>query len=134
LPLSSTSNYQSLNIPFTISDGIHALSSSSSSEEGKQAMILIYSLDSKGLPLTWDISIMSVFSPGWGASTSNNGSAILDKAAYQFPFSGDANWMLVSSNAGVWSKSEAPVPVPAPLLLLGSGLLGLAGFRKKIKK
>jgi hypothetical protein len=28
----------------------------------------------------------------------------------------------------------APVPVPAPILLLGSGLLGLAGIRKKFKK
>lgn len=27
-----------------------------------------------------------------------------------------------------------PVPVPAAILLLGSGLVGLTGFRRKLKK
>ncbi len=36
-------------------------------------------------------------------------------------------------NDNLMGKGTAPVPEPATLLLLGSGLLGLAGFRKKSK-
>jgi len=32
------------------------------------------------------------------------------------------------------SNFSAPVPLPSAILLLGSGLVGLAGFRKKFKK
>ncbi len=50
-------------------------------------------------------------------------------------FAGDDGWVINSSpNPGSGSLSTATVPLPSAVFLLGSGLFGLVGFRRKVIK
>jgi PEP-CTERM motif len=65
-----------------------------------------------------------------GASADFLDTAVLD-LDMPFVVPQEYNFTSVSGNT---QTGPAPVPVPATMLLLGSGLVGLAGFRRKIRK
>jgi hypothetical protein len=88
---------------------------------------LLYYLDTSGnWQLAWTIPVAG----GWGMRTRTIDGLDIVTTALKFTYlsgSGD-EWKSVSEI----DAFGTPVPVPAAFLLFGSGMMGLAGFRKKI--
>ncbi len=123
------------NLPFTMTAGLLTLSSSSPNYISN---FELFSVDSTGLPTSWHIQISTdaVF-PGYAMNSQQGGGLTqIDGVWYAFT----SNWI---DQAGVYVAGPPPidgwsrtsVPEPATMLLIGSGLLGLAGYgRKKLFK
>lgn len=87
----------------------------------------------------WDISLNNVYDTGDGAGEDIvwidnfviTGSDIYNSNGFEGFTLGDLNgqdgWTATSG-------SGEPVPVPATMLLLGSGMIGLAGVRRRVRK
>jgi hypothetical protein len=90
--------------------------------------------DGKGEILHWNL-VLSARSLNVSMASWNDGVSAEDMSRYY-----DCNpWSCFTdcgrvSRPGVWTAAASPVPEPTTLILLGTGLAGLVGFRTRKKK
>ena len=131
------------NIPdlvFTMSDGVHTLSSN---QPGVSAYADFYGV-MDGSPSSWNLylgdtqwQLRSIWAPApltpfphmWGLDGTSDYFTPPDNAAEVLY--GTSILPTPGPDAPNWSRTVAPVPEPATLILLGSGLVGLAAARRR---
>ncbi len=120
-------------IPFTMTAALLTLSSSSPTYTSN---FELFSVDSTGLPTSWHIGIFTngVF-PGYAMNSQQGGGLDqIDGVWYAFTSTPeDQAGVYVVGPPPIDGWSRTSVPEPSTMLLLGSGLIGLVGFRRKFR-
>jgi hypothetical protein len=131
-PLLPNSNYSLLGTPgftFSFFDGVNEIKS----VDGATSNGFTIETDANGLIEFWSFNAIEPNGSNWNVITSGKHSFSGHDTA-TWDISGENYNFAITYTSGVWISTPGPVPVPGAVWLLGSGLFGLVGLRKKFKK
>jgi len=111
---------------FSITDGVTTIDSTDA-YFASGTPVIEFSTNGSGQILTWDVAIATL--AGYISIETRNipsGYGVIDQS-----YNGSlSNVTFIESDPGTWTEGISAAPEPCTLLLLGAGLLGIAGFTR----